>query len=361
MIRTATAGFRLSLPRLLTLSAAVFGTLSALSAAPARAEDAPAAPQWVVYEGGEGPGKGKHIVLISGDEEYRSEEALPQLGKILAKHHGFKCTVLFAVDPKDGTINPDKKDNIPGLEALKTADLMIVFLRFRDLPDAQMKHIEEYLAAGKPVIGLRTATHSFNVGKGKAYSNWTWTSKEKDWEGGFGKLVLGETWVNHHGAHGKQSTRGIIAEGAKDHPILRGIKDGDIWGPTDVYTVRLPLPGDSKPLVMGQVLEGMKPDDKPVADKKNDPMMPVAWVKSYKLPLPDAKTGKAFTTTMGAATDLVSEGTRRMIVNAAYWAVGLEDKIDPKSDVSLVGEFKPTPFKFGGFVKGLKPADHLMK
>src|SRR6266508_4385591 len=82
-----------------------------------------AADPWVVYEGSDGPGKGKHVVLVSGDEEYRSEEALPQLAKILARHHGFKCTVLFAIDPADGTINPNVS-NIPGLEALKTADLM---------------------------------------------------------------------------------------------------------------------------------------------------------------------------------------------------------------------------------------------
>ena len=84
---------------------------------------APKDDPWVVYEGGDGPGKGKHVVLISGDEEYRSEEALPQLGKILAKHHGFKCTVLFAIDPKDRTINPNIS-NIPGLEALK--ELIVV-------------------------------------------------------------------------------------------------------------------------------------------------------------------------------------------------------------------------------------------
>src|SRR4249920_660536 len=91
-----------------------------------------AADPWVVYEGTDGPGKGKHIVLVSGDEEYRSEEALPQLGKILARRHGFTCTVLFAIDPKDGTINPDVS-NIPGLEALGTADLLILFTRFRNL------------------------------------------------------------------------------------------------------------------------------------------------------------------------------------------------------------------------------------
>src|SRR5438093_12055530 len=122
---------------------------------PARAADA-----CVVYDGFDVPGKDKHIVLVCGDEEYRSEETLPQLGKILAKRHGFKCTVLFAIDPKDGTINPNVS-NIPGLEALKSADLMVVFLRFRDLPDEQMKYLVDYIESGKPIIGMRTATHAF--------------------------------------------------------------------------------------------------------------------------------------------------------------------------------------------------------
>src|SRR5881397_3697315 len=106
---------------------------------------------WVVFDGS---GKGKQIVLVSGDEEYRSEETLPQLGKILAKHHGFTCTVLFAIDPKDGTINP-LLSNIPGLETLKTADLLIIFTRFRDLPDEQMEHLVDYIESGRPIIGLR--------------------------------------------------------------------------------------------------------------------------------------------------------------------------------------------------------------
>ena len=93
--------------------------------------------RWVVYEGKQGPGRGKHIVLIAGDEEYRSEEAMPQLGKILAVHHGFKCTVLFSQNPDTGEIDPNNQKNIPGLEALKTADLMMVNLRFRNLPDEQ--------------------------------------------------------------------------------------------------------------------------------------------------------------------------------------------------------------------------------
>lgn len=324
----------------------------------ARAED-----PWVVYEGFEGPGQGQHVVLISGDEEYRSEEALPQLGKILAKRHGFKATVLFAIDKKDGSINPDEQGNIPGLEALEDADLMVIATRFRNLPDEQMEHIVDYVESGRPILGLRTATHAFSIPKDREYARYSFNSK--DWDGGFGRQVLGETWINHHGAHGKQSTGGMLAEGAKDHPILRGIRDRDIWGPTDVYGVRLPLPEHSTPLVLGAVLEGMSPDDKPVEGKQNDPMMPVAWVRA--LPVEgegegdgEKKTQRLFCSTLGAATDLVSEGTRRLLVNAVYWLVGLEDKIPAKSDVTLVGEFKPSAFKFGGARKGVYPRDHAL-
>jgi len=312
----------------------------------------------VVYEGGDGAGKGKHIVLVSGDEEYRSEEALPQLGKILAKHHGFKCTVLFAIDEKDGTINPNIS-NIPGLEALKSADLMVIFTRFRDLPDEQMKHIVDYLDAGKPVIGIRTATHAFNIPPGKTYSKYSHNARDAGYQQGFGRQVLGETWINHHGRHGSQSTRGIIAKGQESHPILRGIKDGDVWGPSDVYSVRLPLPGDSQPLVLGQVLTGMKFEDPPLEGEKNNPMMPIAWTKTYTGSANNA--GRAFCSTIGAANDLTTEGTRRLLVNACYWAAGLEGKIPEKSNVALVGDYQPSNFKFNGFKAGVKPEEHAMK
>jgi hypothetical protein len=332
----------------------LFTILAALAIAPAitQADEKP----WVVYEGGDGPGKGKHVVLVSGDEEYRSEEALPQLGKILATHHGFQCTVLFAVDPQTGEIDPNNRSNIPGLEALEDADLMVIFTRFRDLPDEQMRHVVDYVQSGKPVVALRTATHAFNLSGGSKYAEWDWRSKA--WDGGFGRQVLGETWINHHGNHGSQSTRGVIKEEDQDHPILRGIESGDVWGPTDVYGVRLPLPGDSRPLVYGQVLTGMKPDDEPIQGGKNDPMMPVAWTKTYKTP--DGETARVFTTTMGASQDLLSEGTRRLLVNACYWALGIEDQIPEKSHVEIVGPYDPTPFKFGGFKKGVKPSDHAL-
>jgi type 1 glutamine amidotransferase len=318
------------------------------------AADAP-----VVLEGKDGPGKGKHVVLISGDQEYRSEETIPQLAKILATRHGFKCTVLFTVDEKTGTINPNV-NNIPGLDALKTADLMVIFTRFLNLPDDQMQHIALYLATGKPVVGLRTSTHAFNIPKDRKFAKFSYNSGDPNYKQGFGKQVLGETWVAHHGAHGKEGTRGRIAKGQEKHPILKGIKDGEIFGTTDVYTVNLPLPGDSTPLVLGEVTETLKPDSKAVAGKKNDPMMPVAWTRTYAGELADSATARVFATTMGASQDFESEATRRMIVNGCYWAVGLEDKIPDKSNVEIVGEFKPTPFRFKkneDWKPGVKPAD----
>lgn len=314
-------------------------------------------PAWVSYPGSPGPGQGKHIVLMSGDEEYRSEETMPQLGKILSRHHGFRCTVLFAINPETGEINPNEQKNIPGLEALQTADLMVIFTRFRDLPDVQMKHIHDYQQSGKPVVGLRTATHAFQLNQSKTYAQYDWRSKEHP--GGFGRNVLGETWISHHGQHGQQSTRGLHAPGQANHPILRGIHDGAVWGPTDVYGVRLPMLPDCTPLLLGQVLQGMHQDDPPLAGPKNQPMMPIAWIKTQDSNPRHPK--RVFTTTMGASQDFQNEGLRRLLVNACYWCLEMEAQIDGKAKVEIVGSFKPSSFSFGGFRKGVYPKDHDLK
>jgi hypothetical protein len=312
-----------------------------------------------VFDGFRGPGTGKHIVLVSGDEEYRSEETLPQLAKILAKHHGFKCTALFAIEPADGTINPNVS-NIPGLESLKTADLMIIFTRFRNLPDDQMKHLVDYIESGRPIIGLRTATHAFNIPPDKPFAKYSYNWPGPEFVQGFGRQVLGETWISHHGLHGKQATRGIIVRDQANHPILRGIKDGDIFGPTDVYGVRLPLPGDCTPLVLGQVVEGLAPSDKAATGEQNNPMMPIAWTKTY-VSAGRPAGARVFTTTMGASQDFASPGLRRLLVNASYWALMMEDRIPSESNVDLVGDYNPLPFGDNKFKKGVKPSDHAIK
>ncbi|MDQ3535178.1 MAG: hypothetical protein M3421_06085, partial [Bacteroidota bacterium] len=170
------------------------------------------------------------------------------------------------------------------------------------------------------------------------------------WEGGFGRRVLGETWVEHHGDHGKEGTRGLINGVFENHPILNGVQD--IWGPTDVYTIR-DLPENAEVLVYGQVTEGMTPESM-VNFKKS--IMPVAWIRHYK-----GEKGLStpiFATTMGASVDLVNEDLRRLLVNACYWAVGFEKQIPERGDVSIIGKYEPTMFGFGSFQKGLKPSDY---
>jgi hypothetical protein len=309
----------------------------------------------VEFRGHAGPGKGKRVVLIAADDEYHSEEMLPQLARILAERQGFDCTVLFSIDPGDGAIDPHQRRNIPGLEALEKADLLILFARFRDLPDDQMKKVVDYLDSGRPVIGIRTATHAFAIETSQTYARYSWNSKIEGWEGGFGRQVLGETWVAHHGDHGKQSTRAVIVPGEDKNPILRGIGDREIWVPTDVYEVRLPLPATCHPLLLGQVLTGMQPSDPPAPGKPNDPMLPVAWINAYTGSL--GKTSRVFTTTMGSADDLLNEAFRRLLVNAAFWAVGLESKIPSQADVRIVGTYHPRSFLDENYTKGVHPSD----
>ena len=277
--------------------------------------------------------RGKHVVLIAADQEYRSEESIPALAQILASRHGFHCTVLFSVNRQSGRIDPNTIDNIPGLETLRRADLVILFARWLELPDDQMKEIIDYTESGRPIVALRTSTHPFNYQKHPESPYAKYSYNHKQFSGGFGRQVLGETWIAHYGAHQKQSTRGVIAPGMESHAILRGVRD--IWGESDVYEITT-LSGDSRPLVMGQVLMGMDPTAAPDPSKK---LMPIAWTKTYAGSA--GKTGRIFTTTMGHAMDFQNQGFRRMMVNACYWAVGLEKKISAESSVKFVAPYHP--------------------
>jgi putative membrane-bound dehydrogenase-like protein len=331
---------------------------------------------WLTFEPSaetpaDAPGRGRHIVLISGDEEYRSEEALPVLASILSERHGFRCTVLFSIDPATGTVDPDERGNIPGLFHLENADCMVLFTRFRNLPDEQMASLDAYLRSGRPVLGIRTATHAFDIPEGRRFARYGWRhGGEPDpqdpgavvWKEGFGRSVLGETWIAHHGAHGAESTRGVVAPGAVDHPIARGLGapgatlEGleGIWGPSDVYRVRLPMAEGVEPIVLGQVLAGMSPDDPPLEGDKNEPMMPIVWTRPYRLP--GGEAGMSATSTLGAATDLVAAGSRRMLINAVYWLCGLGESIPTGgTDARLIAPYSPSGFGFGGAKQGARP------
>jgi hypothetical protein len=243
------------------------------------------------------------------------------------------------------------------MEALDTADLCVMALRFRELPDAQMKHFVDYLDSGRPIIALRTSTHAFAYEHHKESPYAKYDFRSKDWPGGFGQQVLGETWVDHHGKHGKESTHGVIDESYLKppmQPILHGV--AELWGPTDVYKV-IHLPPEAQVLVRGQVLSGMNPNDEGVAGPRNEPMMPLVWLRNYSRP--GGKTTRVVATTMGAAVDLQCEDLRRLLVNASYWTLGF--RVPPKANVDYVGDYKPSWFGFGQFKKGVKPADLEIK
>ena len=322
--------------------------------------------KWVSYTSNN-PIQKKRIVLVSGDEEYRSEEALPQLAKILSKRHGFDCTVLFAQEAtKPGLVNPNHRHNIEGLSLLSDADLVIWFTRFRNLPAEQVQYLDDYLMQGKPLIAMRTTTHAFSFDEKNhsfAHYGWDYKGDKKDWNLGFGKKILGETWYVHHGNHKDQSTRGVFHPDAQGHPVLNGIQDGSIWGATDVYGIRFPLKEGTEILVVGQTIDrigefdendlfyGMKETDTVLAKvagygdnlyNPNENMPPIVWKNPYQLQ--GGKKGWAITSTIGAATDLLDEEVRRLFVNASYHLLGLE--VPKKADVSTVGDYNPSQFGF---------------
>jgi hypothetical protein len=173
-----------------------FGFLAAmLMIAPSLAR----ATDTIVYEpAGDGPGKGKHIVFLSGDEEYRSEEGVPMLAKILSQRHGSSAPCCFPSIPTARSIRTTTK-SLPGAAALDSADAIVMLLRFRAWPDEQMKHFVDAYKRGVPIIALRTSTHAFKNNEGSY----------KDFND-FGKRVLGEQWVSHWGSHKKEATSGVI-------------------------------------------------------------------------------------------------------------------------------------------------------
>ncbi len=280
----------------------------------------------------------KHIVLIAGDEEYRTEESMPMLGKILSQKHGFKCSVLFSFGPDGASyIDPNNQAGLRGLDALDSADLMIIGTRFRTPEQDAAKHVTQFLNAGKPVIGIRTSTHAFNGNGdfgGLKYSE-------------FGLKILGETWVSHHGRHKHQGARGVIADGKHSHPILNSVKD--VFAPSDVYGV-VHLTDDDEVLMRAAVTETLDPKSKAIDGEKNKPMQPFAWLHEYASP--DGKTtGRSFCTTGGASVDFVNEDLRRLVVNAAYFLT--DQDVPDKADVGFVDPFYPS---FYGFIR--RPQDY---
>ena len=306
----------------------------------------------LVFEAGKGSGQGKHVVLLAGDEEYRSEEAMPMMAQVLA-NQGFKCTVLFSMGA-DGKVDPINQKSLSHSQSLDSADAIVMSLRFRNWDDTSMERFENALNRGTPIVALRTSTHAFKFNKKSKWAKYSFNAKaDTGWAKGFGRQVLGETWVNHHGHHKVEGTRSIVEEANKTHPVLNGV--GTIFGTTDVYGAN-PL-SPSTVLLRGEVTKTLDPTSPAVKGKKNNPMQPIAWTREYKNA--SGKTNRILTTTMGAATDLSDENLRRLVTNGVHW--GLNLKVPAKADVTIPGEYKPTKYSFKAQKKGLKPADFMVK
>lgn len=249
---------------------------------------------------------GQHVVFVAGDDEYRSEYSLPAIARVLEAHHGMRTSVALAKP------TPQTNTHIEGLEALKAADLAVMFLRWRQLPPAELQRILDYVEAGKPVVGLRTSTHTFKYPPGDA------NEKLND---GFPLAVYGAKWTRHHGH--LSTTDVSIARGQEQHPVLRGVAAMHV--PSWLYTVT-PLQGDCVPLLMGRAVNPQGVDASP---------QPVAWVKTHK-------GGRVFFTTLGHPGDFREESMRRLAVNGILWALGRE--VPPNgARVDVPGGYNPPP------------------
>ena len=285
-----------------------------------------------------------HIVFVTGDEEYRSEESMPMLAKILHRDYGFRVTVCYSL-AKDGTIDPNNVKSISGLKALEDADLMVVFTRFRQLPDDQLKRIVEFAESGRPMVGFRTATHAFRYPKESPHAremNNAWPTK-----------VFGQKWITHHGHFGDGHmllTDVTIVPEKKDHPILRGVKPFKAY--SWLYHVQgkgHKLHGDSEPLLIGRALKsGAVKNGYPESN-------PVAWTKTHTGT--SGKKARVFFATTAHPFDFKDASARKVVLNGILWALGMEDKI-PKdgADAKIVGTYEPNNAGFGQkFKKGRRP------
>ena len=297
-----------------------------------------------------GPPEGRRVVLLAGDEEYRSEESLPMLAQLLAARHGFRCTVLLPYGP-DGTLDPNRSESLGKPEAIDGAELLLLGLRFRRWPDDVMARFDAAMRRGVPVVALRTSTHAFQLREGTylQYNN-------------FGPDVLGAGWRTHWGQHAHEGTRAVAEAASARHPILRGV--GDIFADTDVYEAY--PPADADVLLRGRVLAGMDPKGPEshrvkkrstdgVEQAVNEPAMAVAWTR--EIPRADGVRQRVFCTTMASASDLADANLRRLVVNAVFWGLGLE--VPALAEVEPVTPYRPSPYAFNRFRKGVKSQDLL--
>jgi type 1 glutamine amidotransferase len=233
------------------------------------------------------------VVFVIAEDEYDADRTLANFAHELQTKYDFACEFALGVAKPDSA---KERDNIAGMEALAGADIAVVYVRRRALPPEQMKYLRDYIKAGKPLIGLRTASHAFVVRGDKPEAGFL------EWPD-FDPEVLGG---NYHGHHGNKGTNGPrtyvwVERGAESHPILAGVPRGEIHVPSWLYKT-LPLSKSATVLMMGRV------DDR-------KPHEPVAWTNTR------TGGGRVFYTSLGHPGDFEFVWFRRMLTNAVFWAL----------------------------------------
>lgn len=224
-----------------------------------------------------------HIVFLIGEGEYRTAETVPAWAKGELEPRGIRCT--FLIDDVKGA--PD----FPELLDLEKAGALFVSLRRRGLPEDQLNAIRKFADSGRPVLGIRTASHAFAPKKSEP-GRAAWETFDRD--------VFAGRYENHYGK-GRVTIARIEPRNA-DHPILRGIPKGELRFPSHLYRARELAP--STTVLLRATLEGNPEIDEPVA-----------WIN-------EDKNRKAFYTSLGSPEDFELPVFRRLLLNGTLWAVG---------------------------------------
>ncbi len=226
--------------------------------------------------------KRPHVVAVILEKEYRTNETVPTFA---LKSLGKTCKVSY-VFGDEGNWN-----SFPGIEVLNEADVMLLSVRRQVMPPQQMAIIRKFIEGGKPVVGIRTASHAFSLrGAQPPEGLVAWETFDAD--------VFGGNYSNHYGAGPNVTVK--VAEDAAQHPILSGVDVAKLQGTGSLYVVS-PLAKSTKPLLIGTF--------------DNKPSEPIAWTNQTKF------GGKAFYTSFGHIGEFEQEPFNKMLSNAVQWAL----------------------------------------
>jgi len=230
----------------------------------------------------------RRVLMLIGDDEYKTEVSLPAFVKTDLAPLGFDVQIIHS----------ENKNRFPGMaEAIAKSDLVLVSVRRRLPPKADLDALRAHIAAGKPLVGIRTACHAWSLRNDKeteellAAGHAAWPE--------FDPEVFGGNYTGHHGNGPKTAV--TIAPDAADHPILRGVDSLSIIGNGSLYRVS-PLLSGTKPLLIGTI-PGQHPE-------------PVAWTN-----LAGPKQARVFFTSLGHIEDFENPAFRKLLANGLFWAL----------------------------------------